>query len=127
MHLAKMIMLVLKSSVNYIIPKTSITSSCFIYITMDGITSSNMSTVPVWCTPGIVMKSALLPKKLSICSINTQSICASRLAKLDELRQIMCLSNIDIVCCSESWLKASISDDVIIINGYSVVRNDRVG
>ena len=80
-----------------------------------------------FCTPGIVMKSALIPGKLSVCCANGQSICARRLCKLDELRQIVNISNVDVVCVNESWLNDKVSDSVVEIKGYNSFRHDRVG
>ncbi|XP_062711773.1 uncharacterized protein LOC134289634 [Aedes albopictus] len=37
------------------------------------------------------------------------------------------VSKVDIICLSESWLNDKISDDIIYIEGYTAVRNDRVG
>lgn len=67
--------------------------------------SMNSSNAPVqWCKAGIVMKSALRPGKLSICCANSQSICARKLSKLHELKQILSISKVFVVCISETWL-----------------------
>lgn len=78
-----------------------------------------------WSIPGIVMKSAFVKDKLSICGMNSQSICAKKMCKIDELRNIAMFSGVDIMCVCESWLKNEISDDTLKIDGYNIVRNDR--
>lgn len=92
---------------------------------MDNLTPND--TFTNLCTPGVVMKSALYPGKLSICSLNSQSICARRLSKLDELRRIAAISNVDVICVCESWLNERIDDKVIMLDGYQVIRCDRIG
>lgn len=84
-------------------------------------TSANMSI------PGIVMKSALVKGKLSACCMNSQSICARKLSKLEELRNIAMVSKVDVMCLSESWLNETVNDDLLQIESYKIVRNDRVG
>lgn len=78
------------------------------------------------CLPGVVLKSALISNKLSVCCINAQSICARKMSKFDELHQIVLTSNVDIVCIVESWLNAKVSDNIACIDGYNLVRHDRV-
>lgn len=80
-----------------------------------------------WCLPGTVMKSALIKNKFSVCSVNSQSICARKLTKLDELRQISQLSNVDVICVTESWLNDRIDNPLLTIEGYNIVRHDRKG
>lgn len=80
-----------------------------------------------WSVQGIVMKSAFISNKLSICCMNAQSICARRMSKVVELRQIAKVSNVDVICITESWLNINVSSDVLDIEGYTIVRNDRVG
>ena len=87
----------------------------------------NDHTSTNWCIPGIVMKSALVPEKFSICSLNSQSICARRLSKLDELRQIVSLTNVDIICVNETWLNNKTEDNVVALQGYNLIRHDRLG
>lgn len=88
-------------------------------------TNSNTSTN--WSLPGVVMKSALLPGKLSIACLNSQSICARKLTKLDELREILSVSEVDVISISETWLNEKVSTSVLKIDGYQIVRNDRSG
>lgn len=80
-----------------------------------------------WCLPGIVMKSALVKNKLSVCCINSQSICARKFCKLDELRQIAQTSSVDIICVTETWLNEKIDDSLLTIEGYKIIRHDRKG
>lgn len=80
-----------------------------------------------WCLPGTVMKSALIANKLSICSLNSQSICARKLCKLDELRQIAQSSAIDVICVTETWMNNKTDDSLLAIDGYNIIRNDREG
>lgn len=89
--------------------------------------SSNSNTSANFCIPGIVMKATLCPEKLSICSMNSQSICARKLSKLDELRQIFSISNVDVACICETWLREEIDDAILNIAGYKLIRNDRKG
>lgn len=73
------------------------------------------------------MKSALVKNKFSICCVNCQSICARRLCKIEELRLIVGISNVDVVCASETWLNDNVDDSILAIDGYEIVRHDRVG
>ncbi|XP_055628243.1 uncharacterized protein LOC129769796 [Toxorhynchites rutilus septentrionalis] len=89
--------------------------------------NSNSNTSTNWCIPGTVMKSALIKNKLSVCCVNCQSICARALCKIEELRLIVKISNVDILCVSETWLNENIDNSIISIDGYNIVRHDRVG
>lgn len=75
--------------------------------------------------PRVVMNCALLSDYLNICHLNVQSLCARKLSKFNELKEIIVNSKLDIVCISETWLNKSISDEVIAIDGYNIIRNDR--
>ena len=46
-------------------------------------------------------------------------------AKIDEIRQLMCDKNIDLIAFNETRLDLNISDGLIHIDGYEVVRKDR--
>lgn len=59
--------------------------------------------------------------------MNSQSICARKLTKIDELRKILSISNVDIACICETWLRENINDAILKIPGYNIVRNDREG
>lgn len=60
-------------------------------------------------------------KGLHIMHLNVRSL----FSKLDEIRLMMCNSKVGIVCFSETWLDASISDTEIEIENYVVLRKDR--
>ncbi|XP_028403934.1 uncharacterized protein LOC114526522 [Dendronephthya gigantea] len=49
------------------------------------------------------------------------------MAKLDSLKLLLAKKPIDILTVSESWLKPSILDSEVSIDGYSCVRKDRLG
>lgn len=89
--------------------------------------NSNQNTSANLCLPGVVMKSALIPGKISLSCFNSQSLCARKLTKLDELRDILSVSNVDVMCISETWLSEKISDSVLCVHGYQIIRHDRVG
>lgn len=95
-----------------------------IEIMADGISSNTSTHISI---PGIVMKSAAINNKVSVCCLNMQSICARNMVKMDELRQIMSISNVDIVCVCETWLNDSKDSSLIEVNDYNAVRNDRIG
>lgn len=73
------------------------------------------------------MKSALIPGKISLSCINSQSICARKLTKLDELRDILSVSDVDVISISETWLSDTICDSVLSVEGYQIIRHDRIG
>ncbi|XP_053692551.1 uncharacterized protein LOC128741001 [Sabethes cyaneus] len=75
--------------------------------------------------PAAVLNAALIPGKLNICHGNAQSLCARQSSKLDEVRNVLVNSKIEVACFTESWLTSKISDRSIGISGYTVVRNDR--
>lgn len=62
-------------------------------------------------------------KGLGFLHINTRSL----LPKLDSFRTWFMVANPDVVVVSETWLKPSVSDNVIRIDGYNVYRTDRKG
>lgn len=78
------------------------------------------------CIPRVVMNCALPSDKLNICHINIQSLCARNLSKFNELKLVVLDSKLDIVCISETWLTENISDEVIAIEGFNLIRNDRL-
>ncbi|KAL9700936.1 hypothetical protein quinque_004377 [Culex quinquefasciatus] len=63
---------------------------------------------------------------LNICHGNAQSLCARKNSKLEEVRAALSSHKVDIACFTESWLTASRNNRSIGVQGYSVVRNDRV-
>lgn len=92
---------------------------------MDNEVSQNSSTN--YSLPGIDLKVALTPKKLSVCCINVQSLCARRMTKFEELNQVVVTSDVDIVCVVETWLSDKTDNDSIHIDNYQIIRHDRVG
>lgn len=47
--------------------------------------------------------------------------------KIDVVREfIRTTGGIDLLCINESWLKPELSDGLICIDGYTLVRNDRI-
>lgn len=75
--------------------------------------------------PRAVMNSALIKRKLNICHINVQSLCARKFSKFEELRKTFEGSSVDVICMTETWLDNSVSDQMICINGFRLVRIDR--
>lgn len=61
-------------------------------------------------------------KVLSVLQINIQSLPNH----MDELRFDMLSSSSDVILVSESWLKPSIKNCAVALNGYNLSRNDRV-
>lgn len=76
--------------------------------------------------PRAVLNAALFHDKLNLCHGNAQSLCARNSTKLDEVRNVLSDSKVEIACFTESWLSSRNSDRSIQIPGFSVVRNDRV-
>ena len=64
----------------------------------------------------------VLPDLPSILYANVRSV----IPKMDEIRYLLDVKDVDIFMCSESWLNAAHDDCVISIDGYSVFRGDRV-
>lgn len=75
--------------------------------------------------PRAVMHAALLPDKLSICHTNIQSLCARQLNKFSEFKICFENSKVDIICVTETWLTSNITNEVIAVEGYRLLRNDR--
>ena len=72
----------------------------------------------------VVLKSALNDKNgLKICSFNARSI----FKKLDEIKNLLDGVNVDLICVTETLLKEAITDSAISIDGFDVIRKDRVG
>lgn len=85
----------------------------------------NHTSIPV-SIPKAVMHAALPRGKLNVCHGNSQSLCARRFSKFDEIKNCIYDSKIEIACFTESWLTASVSDQSIAIPGFSLIRNDRL-
>jgi len=62
-------------------------------------------------------------ENLHICHVNYQSL----LAHLDEFRDFVTNSGYNIICLSETWLRPSVSDHLVRLQGYYLVRRDRTG
>jgi len=60
---------------------------------------------------------------LRICHVNCQSL----LAHLDEFRCFFANSGYHAICMSETWLKPTISDLMVALPGYHLLRRDRCG
>ena len=45
--------------------------------------------------------------------------------KLSEVQELLLRQNVQIGCIVESWLKEHISDSVVNIEGYNIMRKDR--
>ena len=64
------------------------------------------------------------PKKLSICYSSIRSLNSG--GKMDHIRIDLC-KNFDIITLSETWLKSSVKNDQLIIDGYCIpFRKDRI-
>ncbi|PFX15723.1 hypothetical protein AWC38_SpisGene20057 [Stylophora pistillata] len=46
--------------------------------------------------------------------------------KIDELRHVVQNANLDCICITESWLRSSIHDNVVGLEGFNIIRRDRV-
>lgn len=57
--------------------------------------------------------------------MNIQSMCARQMSKFHEFKQCFHNSKVDIICVTETWLSDKTSDDVVSIDGYKLIRNDR--
>lgn len=75
--------------------------------------------------PRAVMNAALLENKINICHLNIQSLCARQLSKFEEFKNVFIGSKLDLICLSETWLTDSVSDNIISMDGYKLLRNDR--
>ena len=60
---------------------------------------------------------------LRVCHVNCQSL----LAHIDEFRSFFEGSGYHIICLSETWLRSSIPDSMVLLRGYHIVRQDRAG
>lgn len=64
--------------------------------------------------------------KFNVAHLNCRSIRPSlNSTKFDELKSVLCGSNLDVIGISETWLKSDISSHAVEIPGYTFVRNDR--
>lgn len=92
---------------------------------MDRVVFSSNNASDQSVIPRAVVNAVLLKDKLNISLMNVQSLCARRYSKFEELKRIVSDSKIDIACFTETWMDSSISDSMINIPGFNVIRNDR--
>uniref|UniRef100_A0A1W7R6J3 Putative reverse transcriptase n=1 Tax=Aedes albopictus TaxID=7160 RepID=A0A1W7R6J3_AEDAL len=92
---------------------------------MDRIVFSSNNASDRSVIPRAVVNAVLLKDKLNVSHINVQSLCARKCSKFEELKRIVSDSKIDIACFTETWMDSSISDSMINIPGFNVIRNDR--
>jgi hypothetical protein len=64
---------------------------------------------------------ALGKKGLHFVHLNVRSL----LPKIDEIRLLVCKSEVGVLCFTETWLDSSVCDSEIEIGNYSVFRKDR--
>lgn len=76
--------------------------------------------------PRAVMNVALRDDCLNLCHLNAQSLCARQLSKLDEFKRCFANSKVDLICVTETWLNENITDSTVAVEGYSILRNDRM-
>lgn len=75
------------------------------------------------CFPNIILKSAFRrPGCLNICHLNVGSV----FPKIDIIRNIFESINVHIIVISETWFKSYHSNVAVGIEGFNVVRNDRM-
>lgn len=60
-------------------------------------------------------------ENLKICHANYQSL----LARLDEFQDYFTNSEYHVICLLETWLKPQVSDDLISLQSYCLLRCDR--
>ena len=59
---------------------------------------------------------------LKLAHINVCSL----LPKIDEIRFLILTLDLDILCISETWLHKQIMNHEIVIDGYDIIRKDRL-
>lgn len=75
--------------------------------------------------PKALFHAVLSNDKINICHVNVQSLCARRFSKFDELKSNFFGSKIDVVCMTETWLSDVITNTMISMEGFNLLRNDR--
>ena len=63
-------------------------------------------------------------KSLSVCHRNLNSLPAHNFSKLTQLKAYISMYKHDFVCLSETYLDSSVSDSLLRIDGYNLVRAD---
>ena len=46
--------------------------------------------------------------------------------KIDEIRHYASEAKVDLICITETWLKNHIHDNIIAVEGYNLLRRDRI-
>ena len=82
------------------------------------ITIESQATVPKISTVKPAASSQYVP---SLFLSNVMSLAP----KIDEVNSVVSNANVDVVCITETWLQSHISDSVVAINGYNLIRRDR--
>lgn len=90
---------------------------------MDDFSFENAS--PNNVIPRVVLNAALKHDCLNICHINVQSLIARNFTKFHELKLTFIDSKVDLFFFIEAWLNHTISNTMIGIEGYKLIRNDR--
>ena len=55
--------------------------------------------------------------------LNVRSLAPAH--KMDDVRMLLIQHDLDLLCITESWLTAEISDNILLFPGYRVFRKDR--
>lgn len=87
--------------------------------------NSHNNTSASMLIPRAVFNTILDKNAINICHINVQSLCARNFSKFHELKANFFNSKMDIVCMTETWLGNVVTDQMISIEGYNLLRNDR--
>ena len=66
----------------------------------------------------------LKPKSLFVCHWNLNSLPAHNLSKLTQAKTYISMYKHDFICLPETYLDSTISDSLLEINGYNLVRAD---
>lgn len=76
--------------------------------------------------PNIVMRSVFkyTANGLNVCLINAGSICAKH--KIEQFRRVFETSNAHLIVVPETWLKSYRSNASVALEGYDILRNDRL-
>lgn len=64
------------------------------------------------------------PKTFSFCTINCRSI-LSHSSKMDHLAVLASHHEFTVIALTETWLNPNVDNDVLSLDGYSIIRNDR--
>lgn len=64
----------------------------------------------------------MMQNELSICHVNCQSL----YSHFDEFTEFFRRGKYHVICMSETWLRPEISDAIVRLPGYSLIRNDKI-